>query len=319
MYLRDTTFCFQRPVLPSFPFLCIARTAPQSDPHVSPHPTPPLTSPPPPPPPAMSKQPASLEDLLAQHQREQAATAKPVFLTKEQRAQLALERRQHQVQEQRQAHERERQVREEFFLQKNSSSSSSATTAGDRDRDNRDSRDNHRDRDRDNHGRDRDRDRDRDQGRGDQGRDRYRSRGGRDWDRDKDREDRRREKPSSTMAASSTTNASTAANASKEHLELQAIKVGRLIALSFALTLVPRVLLTHWPATRRVLPIACYLSTHPLLTLTAPISLIPSLSLFTHPLVTLPGQPAGEAQDPQDAREAVHLRLGRRRRYLPGP
>lgn len=49
------------------------------------------------------KQPLSLDELIAKRNAEQAAEAKPVFLSKEERAALALKRRAEQVEAQAQA------------------------------------------------------------------------------------------------------------------------------------------------------------------------------------------------------------------------
>ncbi|XP_076326667.1 putative ATP-dependent RNA helicase DDX23 [Tachypleus tridentatus] len=61
------------------------------------------------------KEPLSLEELLAKRKAEEEAKSKPVFLTKEQRIQEALQRRQQQVEEQRRAAEEERKKRLEFM------------------------------------------------------------------------------------------------------------------------------------------------------------------------------------------------------------
>ncbi|KAI8339174.1 P-loop containing nucleoside triphosphate hydrolase protein [Chlamydoabsidia padenii] len=60
--------------------------------------------------------PISIEDLVKKKD-EQQSLAKPTFLTKEQRAQLALERRQKEVEEQRQRQAEERKKRENFVFQ----------------------------------------------------------------------------------------------------------------------------------------------------------------------------------------------------------
>ncbi|KAI7894801.1 P-loop containing nucleoside triphosphate hydrolase protein [Mucor mucedo] len=72
-------------------------------------------APPPPPAPAPKKRvPISIEELIQKKEQEKKATEKPVFLTKEQRAKLALEKRQLEVEEQRQRQLEERKARENF-------------------------------------------------------------------------------------------------------------------------------------------------------------------------------------------------------------
>ncbi|KAJ3149773.1 DEAD (Asp-Glu-Ala-Asp) box polypeptide 23 [Geranomyces variabilis] len=89
-------------------------------------PPPPLSEQPPPPPPEpksedipapppAKKVPISLEELLQKKTEEKAANEKPVFLSKEQRAKIALEKRQREVEEQRMKQEEERQARVAFF------------------------------------------------------------------------------------------------------------------------------------------------------------------------------------------------------------
>eukprot|EP00057_Strongylocentrotus_purpuratus_P014069 XP_011668543.1 PREDICTED: probable ATP-dependent RNA helicase DDX23 [Strongylocentrotus purpuratus] len=60
------------------------------------------------------KQPISLEEMIAKKNAEQEALSKPKFLTKEQRAKLALEKRQAQVEAQRKALEENRQKQVDF-------------------------------------------------------------------------------------------------------------------------------------------------------------------------------------------------------------
>ncbi|KAG0201768.1 mRNA splicing protein prp28 [Mortierella sp. GBA30] len=64
--------------------------------------------------PAARKVPISLEELIKQKEEEKQALEKPKFLTKEQRAEIALERRAKEVEAQRKAQEQERQQRAEF-------------------------------------------------------------------------------------------------------------------------------------------------------------------------------------------------------------
>ncbi|KAI8075621.1 P-loop containing nucleoside triphosphate hydrolase protein [Thamnidium elegans] len=64
--------------------------------------------------PVKKRVPVSIEELLAKKEQEKKATEKPVFLTKEQRAKLALEKRQLEVEEQRQRQLEERKARENF-------------------------------------------------------------------------------------------------------------------------------------------------------------------------------------------------------------
>ncbi|KAJ3054388.1 DEAD (Asp-Glu-Ala-Asp) box polypeptide 23 [Rhizophlyctis rosea] len=65
--------------------------------------------------PAPKKVPLSLEELLKKKTEEKAANDKPVFLSKEERAKIALEKRQKEVEEMRQKQEDERQARTAFF------------------------------------------------------------------------------------------------------------------------------------------------------------------------------------------------------------
>ncbi|KAJ3163203.1 DEAD (Asp-Glu-Ala-Asp) box polypeptide 23 [Geranomyces michiganensis] len=92
-----------------------------ADDHRPPPPPEPAQPPPPPPPeeppapPPVKKVPISLEELLQKKSEENAANEKPVFLSKEQRAKIALEKRQREVEEQRMKQEEERQARVAFF------------------------------------------------------------------------------------------------------------------------------------------------------------------------------------------------------------
>ncbi|KAJ3334483.1 hypothetical protein HDU93_007872 [Gonapodya sp. JEL0774] len=84
-------------------------------------PPPPLPPPPPdeliPAPPPVKRVPLSLEEILAKKTEEKSATDKPKFLTKEERAQLAIERRQQEVEAEKQRQEEERKHRMEFLKQ----------------------------------------------------------------------------------------------------------------------------------------------------------------------------------------------------------
>ncbi|KAH8551768.1 P-loop containing nucleoside triphosphate hydrolase protein [Umbelopsis sp. PMI_123] len=64
--------------------------------------------------PKEKKVPVSLEELLAKKEEEKRAANRPTFLTKEERAKLALERRQKEVEEQRERRMREAQINMEF-------------------------------------------------------------------------------------------------------------------------------------------------------------------------------------------------------------
>ncbi|XJO73998.1 hypothetical protein BDV3_004885 [Batrachochytrium dendrobatidis] len=77
---------------------------------------------------AAKKIPLSLEDLLRKKTEEKNAVIKPVFLSKEERAKLALERRQKQVQEQRAIQDQERRDTATFFSQKEPSVSTNLNT-----------------------------------------------------------------------------------------------------------------------------------------------------------------------------------------------
>ncbi|KAJ3015985.1 DEAD (Asp-Glu-Ala-Asp) box polypeptide 23 [Thoreauomyces humboldtii] len=65
--------------------------------------------------PVVKKVPISVEELLQKKTEEKAANDKPVFLSKEERAKIALEKRQKEVEEKRAAQEAERQTRAGFF------------------------------------------------------------------------------------------------------------------------------------------------------------------------------------------------------------
>ncbi|KAK4518750.1 uncharacterized protein ATC70_008972 [Mucor velutinosus] len=66
--------------------------------------------------PAKKRVPISIEELLQKKQEEKKLTEKPKFLTKEERAKLALEKRQQEVEAQRKKQEEERKARENFDL-----------------------------------------------------------------------------------------------------------------------------------------------------------------------------------------------------------
>ncbi|KAI8998524.1 DEAD-domain-containing protein [Trametes punicea] len=116
-------------------------------------------------------EPLSIETLLQKQKAEKEAAAKPRFLTKEQRAQLAIQKREQEIREQREKEERARRDREalereaEEIRRREREQERAARYGADSggrndDRYGRDSRD--RDRDRDRYGRRGDRDRDRD-------------------------------------------------------------------------------------------------------------------------------------------------------------
>ncbi|CAI4220802.1 unnamed protein product, partial [Auanema sp. JU1783] len=135
-------------------------------------------------------EPPSLEEILARKKQEEEENAKPKFLTKEERAALALQRRQEQVDKLKNEQKRLDDARKQFMQEAKKAQErperperGGGRERGDRDRDrdrDRGDRDRYRDRDR---GRDRDGHRDRDR------RERSRSR-----DRDRDRRDRSRSK-----------------------------------------------------------------------------------------------------------------------------
>ncbi|GAN08722.1 pre-mRNA-splicing ATP-dependent RNA helicase prp28 [Mucor ambiguus] len=66
--------------------------------------------------PAKKRVPISIEELLQKKQEEKKLTEKPKFLTKEERAKLALEKRQQEVEAQRKKQQEERKARENFDL-----------------------------------------------------------------------------------------------------------------------------------------------------------------------------------------------------------
>ncbi|KND04410.1 uncharacterized protein SPPG_00140 [Spizellomyces punctatus DAOM BR117] len=123
--------------------------------------------------PPQKKVPISLEELLKNRTEEKAANDKPVFLSKAERAKLALEKRQKEVEEQRKKQEEERQARMAFFSE---SQNGDARIREEQ----RNWRDNRYHDDFDRGGR---RNRDRDYDRRD-----------RDWDRGYDRNDRNRDR-----------------------------------------------------------------------------------------------------------------------------
>ncbi|KAI0720967.1 pre-mRNA-splicing ATP-dependent RNA helicase PRP28 [Cerioporus squamosus] len=122
---------------------------------------------------AARAEPLSIESLLQKQREEKEAAAKPKFLTKEQRAQIAIQKRQQELKEQREKEERARRDREalereaEELRQRERERERASRYGGggsgrnddrygrDRDRD----RDSHRDRDRDRYDNRRDRDR----------------------------------------------------------------------------------------------------------------------------------------------------------------
>ncbi|KAI7867246.1 P-loop containing nucleoside triphosphate hydrolase protein [Spinellus fusiger] len=77
-----------------------------------------LSLPPPPPPSAPTelkkRVPVSIEELLEKKEKDQTETNKPKFLTKEERATLAVEKRQKEVEEKRKKQEEERKARQDF-------------------------------------------------------------------------------------------------------------------------------------------------------------------------------------------------------------
>ncbi|KAI0328564.1 DEAD-domain-containing protein [Cubamyces sp. BRFM 1775] len=111
-------------------------------------------------------EPLSIETLLQKQKAEKEAAAKPKFLTKEQRAQLAIQKRAQEIKEQKEKEERARRDREalereaEEIRQKERERERASRYGNDGGDDDRYGRD-HRDRDRDRYGRRGDRDRDR--------------------------------------------------------------------------------------------------------------------------------------------------------------
>ena len=102
---------------------------------------------------ATKRVPLSLEELLDKRKKEEEELSKPKFLTKEERAELALKKRQEQVEEQRRKIEEARKGNADFSA--NNKADNKMDTGRERERD----RDRNRDRERT---RDRERDRDRD-------------------------------------------------------------------------------------------------------------------------------------------------------------
>ncbi len=102
-------------------------------------------------------EPLSLEELLEKKKAEEAAKAKPKFLTKEERIKEALRRRQEQVEQMRKGHDEERKKRDEFGREGRHQLREIEREMRDRDRDPRDrARERERERERD-RWRDRDR------------------------------------------------------------------------------------------------------------------------------------------------------------------
>ncbi|KAI8139339.1 P-loop containing nucleoside triphosphate hydrolase protein [Fennellomyces sp. T-0311] len=66
--------------------------------------------------PPKKRVPVSIEDLIKQKEQEKNATIKPKFLTKAERAQLALEKRQKEVEETRKRQDEERRARQQFDM-----------------------------------------------------------------------------------------------------------------------------------------------------------------------------------------------------------
>ncbi|ORX87426.1 P-loop containing nucleoside triphosphate hydrolase protein [Basidiobolus meristosporus CBS 931.73] len=123
------------------------------------------------------KEPLSLEELIRQKEKSKEAE-KPVFLTKEQRAKIALEKRQREVEEIKRKQEEERKYREQF--EKEAEKERRSGREKERERDRRDYRDRSRERDR---GRDRHRHERRRDGR-DRSPDRHASRADPETDQD---------------------------------------------------------------------------------------------------------------------------------------
>jgi ATP-dependent RNA helicase DDX23/PRP28 len=111
--------------------------------------------------PAPKKVPLSLEELLDKRKKQEEELSKPKFLTKAEREELALKKRQEQVEEQRRKLEEARKSNN-LFTSKDQESSTSSSSDRNRDRDRDRDRDRERDRDRGDRDRERDRDRDRD-------------------------------------------------------------------------------------------------------------------------------------------------------------
>ncbi|KAH6564107.1 hypothetical protein BASA60_010468 [Batrachochytrium salamandrivorans] len=123
--------------------------------------------------------PPSLEDLIRKKAEEKNAIVKPVFLSKEERARIALERRQREVDEQRQLQDQERRATAAFFSHKGGHGSTAVDSQQRSSGSWRDARSDRRDTQDDSSRRDSDvRDRDIDRS----------SRSGRDRDRDRTRE-----------------------------------------------------------------------------------------------------------------------------------
>ncbi|KAL1745621.1 P-loop containing nucleoside triphosphate hydrolase protein [Schizophyllum fasciatum] len=133
------------------------------------------------------KEPLSIESLLQKQRAEKEAASKPKFLSKEERAKLAIAKRAAEIREQKEKDERARKERED--LERQAEEVRRSTGAGRFD-DRYSSRPDHRD-----HDRDRDRDRSRRDRGGYRGRDRDRDRDYRDRDapRERDPRDRRQE------------------------------------------------------------------------------------------------------------------------------
>jgi len=106
------------------------------------------------------KQPLSLEELLAKKKAEAEAQSKPKFLTKEERAEAALKKRQEAVDAQRKTQDEERRRRLEFQSEARDAGGSGSFGAGPGDWRDRE-RERNRDRDRDRERRERERDRER--------------------------------------------------------------------------------------------------------------------------------------------------------------
>ncbi|EEB18879.1 pre-mRNA-splicing ATP-dependent RNA helicase prp28, putative [Pediculus humanus corporis] len=104
--------------------------------------------------PAVKKEPLSLEELLSKKKAEEAARSKPVFLSKQERAAEALQRRQEEVEKLRKKQEEERKKRIEFSK---SAQSNSQNDKSERDRHDDFRRDKDIDRDKDSFRRGKDR------------------------------------------------------------------------------------------------------------------------------------------------------------------
>ena len=150
------------------------------------------------------KVPLSLEELIEKRKKQEEELAKPKFLTKAEREELAMRKRQEQVDEQRRRLDEVRKANNVFTANDDKSKSSSSASSDDQGRSRKE--------------RERERERERDRDRRDRERDRERS--GKDKDKDKEKDkDRERERDKDRPTGSSSSSGRDKERERRERLE----------------------------------------------------------------------------------------------------